>query len=75
MDELFFKEGGEPFPIPFGPWSEWTECSRTCGGGRQGRSRTCVIGPDAEFVQCTGPLLDARNCNAQPCPGIYIYIL
>ena len=40
-------------------WSQWSECTRSCGGGYQERFRTC---PDLEQQ------IDSRMCNTQPCP-------
>ena len=47
----------------FGPWSAFSACSASCGGGTQIRSRNCVSG------RCQGPFLDERDCNTQICPG------
>lgn len=47
----------------------WTECSRTCGGGKRARMRTCKIIDGADFAECTGPLREVKDCNANPCPG------
>ena len=71
MHKIFLYKVGEETEVDFEPWSQWTECSRTCGGGRQARSRTCVIGPGVGFVKCTGDLTDIRDCNTHDCPGIY----
>uniref|UniRef100_H3AZK2 TIL domain-containing protein n=1 Tax=Latimeria chalumnae TaxID=7897 RepID=H3AZK2_LATCH len=51
------------------PWSEWSECSRSCGVGRQQRIRTYnPPGPDG--VWCEDTLtgnMDIRFCNIQAC--------
>ena len=49
-------------------WSDWTQCSRSCGNGEQQRNRSCD-GPFYGGQQCVGPSLDERNCNTHPCPG------
>ncbi|BFZ12317.1 hypothetical protein BsWGS_15356 [Bradybaena similaris] len=48
-----------------GPWSDFTECSRTCGGGVQQRSRPCLR---ARPEYCHGKSIEYRSCNAQECP-------
>ena len=54
----------------FTSWSEWTECSKTCGGGSQARSRKCLIDETGGASNCRGGLVEVRNCHSQPCPGM-----
>ncbi|XP_018614008.2 A disintegrin and metalloproteinase with thrombospondin motifs 13 [Scleropages formosus] len=55
-----------------GSWSSWSEfspCSRTCGGGVSARRRQCN-NPRPAFGgnNCKGPDTEAELCNMQPCP-------
>lgn len=53
-------------------WGFWSKCSKTCGGGKQDRSRACSNPPPAHGgAQCTGPNVESRSCNQNPCPGTY----
>ncbi|RUS78774.1 hypothetical protein EGW08_013458 [Elysia chlorotica] len=52
----------------YGQWSDWTEwsqCTRTCGGGIQFRNRACTSTNDVEA--CRGVYADAKSCNEDPC--------
>ena len=44
-------------------WSDWNECTQSCGGGFSSRQRTCRSG------DCEGPDAETRRCNNQKCPG------
>lgn len=46
-------------------WSDWTKCTRECGGGYQLRLRSCPFGSS----HCVGGSVTQRACNTQPCPG------
>lgn len=50
-------------------WSDWQECSVTCGGGVQTRCRS-ANNPSAKGngKECTDPLVEQRWCNENPCP-------
>jgi hypothetical protein len=45
-------------------WSKWSNCSKTCGGGTQKRTRT--IKEKITGVEC-GALSESRACNEQVC--------
>merc|ERR1719354_1429064 len=51
----------------FSSWSQWSQCSVTCGGGRQQHSRRCVNGVTGD-IGCEGPVVEDRACNVQACP-------
>ncbi|KAK4313128.1 hypothetical protein Pmani_015500 [Petrolisthes manimaculis] len=50
-----------------GPWGEWSgpsPCSRSCGGGVNYRSRSCL----GSAEECTGRTKKYESCNIQSCP-------
>lgn len=52
-------------------WSEWTQCSKSCGGGTRLRTRTCK---DKNSL-CWGEIKPEQFCNVDPCPGVYFHFL
>ena len=54
----------------FTPYSNFSACSKTCGGGIQSRMRSCS-NPQPRYggKNCTGDYKEARECNTQPCPS------
>lgn len=51
-------------------WTEWNECSVTCGNGTQSRLRTCTDPvPMYGGKDCRGESLQVRNCFPRHCPG------
>ena len=56
-----------------GKWTEfvdWSECSATCGGGTQTRTRTCTNpAPAHGGSDCQGESSETQDCNTQDCPG------
>ncbi|CAF1551949.1 unnamed protein product [Adineta ricciae] len=45
-------------------WSEWSQCSKSCGGGIQKRTRTCLV----DNEKCHECLQETRPCNQHSCP-------
>ncbi|XP_066915374.1 uncharacterized protein [Clytia hemisphaerica] len=56
-----------------GRWSDWsnyTECSVSCGNGNQFRNRTCFP-PQHGGLECTGVDVEVKNClTAKVCPVV-----
>lgn len=51
------------------PWSNWEECSATCGGGYKVRRRRCDNPPpQGGGRECQGSHVDYDQCNTEPCP-------
>ena len=55
------------------PWSNWTECSHSCGTGERERFRICD-GPFYGGANCSDPADEQEPCNTHECPGTSLYI-
>ena len=57
-------------------WSEWSigECTTTCGGGIQIKTRTSIIEAAYGGKECDGASNMTEDCNIQNCPGIVTFI-
>lgn len=54
----------------YGPWTKWSKCSKTCGGGTQKRSRKCnKPRPVGRGKKCNvlGPNKETQECKTQSC--------
>uniref|UniRef100_A0A915EMN2 Uncharacterized protein n=1 Tax=Ditylenchus dipsaci TaxID=166011 RepID=A0A915EMN2_9BILA len=45
-------------------WQEWNHCSKSCGGGRQMRTRKCLA---SLIFLCDGYAKEERPCNTKAC--------
>ncbi|NWY95072.1 PPN protein, partial [Loxia curvirostra] len=52
----------------WGSWGEWSQCSRSCGGGVSFRQRRCYSQRTEGPPSCVGPTQSYRSCNVQNCP-------
>ena len=51
-------------------WNGWGECSQSCDGGTQTRTRACTSPPpDPEGAPCLGEVNQTQACNIETCPG------
>lgn len=74
-NNLIENELCNPQPCPedgkLTTWSEWTTCSKDCGGGNRSRTREYIPaangGADLSLDE-RAKLLEEELCNPQPCP-------
>lgn len=52
----------------WGDWTNWTECSVTCGDGKKTRSRDCSP-PTHGGKDCEGEPTETEDCKNDDCPG------
>lgn len=50
----------------WGNWESWSQCTRTCGGGKTKRTREC----DSGGRDCEGHATQTRDCNLDTCKFI-----
>ncbi len=56
----------------WGQWSNWTECTKSCGGGVRSRRRECDSPrPEGEGNYCEGLGTEVTACNTDHCPGMF----
>jgi hypothetical protein len=63
-------EGDASVPCQ-GSWSEWSGCSKPCGGGT--KTKTWTTSPGGEPLNggtaCPSPTTESADCNTQACPS------
>uniref|UniRef100_A0A3B3QSB3 Adhesion G protein-coupled receptor B2 n=1 Tax=Paramormyrops kingsleyae TaxID=1676925 RepID=A0A3B3QSB3_9TELE len=52
----------------WGPWNQWSVCSKTCDSGWQRRYRMCQ-GTGVQGYPCDGSGEEGRACNDRKCPA------
>ena len=60
----------------YSKWGQWSDCSKSCGGGKQFRVRTCTNPPpSAGGKNCSAleETLRTRDCVVANCPGKKCY--
>nr|XP_032822651.1 SCO-spondin-like [Petromyzon marinus] len=51
------------------PWAPWSDCTTSCGTGKQIRTRACINPPPRNNgTACQGPSLENQECATAPCP-------
>ncbi|KAJ3587567.1 hypothetical protein NHX12_011164 [Muraenolepis orangiensis] len=64
--DIIKQDGG------WGPWSAFGQCSRTCGGGVQFRTRECDNPRPANGGRtCMGSIYQFQMCSTEECDDIY----
>ena len=61
------KMNSHPCPCVWGPWSDWTECSKTCEAGSRQRERQIEKEAVNNGTECHGEELEEEVCNAVCC--------
>ncbi|XP_038596661.1 LOW QUALITY PROTEIN: cartilage intermediate layer protein 2 [Tachyglossus aculeatus] len=56
-----------PLEATWSEWGAWGPCSKSCGGGRRLRRRTCSI--SNKKSACVGHPTEAQKCIQRPCSG------
>ena len=52
-------------------FSDWTSCSKSCGGGQQTRTRAVRILHQNGGTPCTGDETETQLCNTDLCPCMH----
>ena len=65
---IFLAQGG------YTEWSEWSECTKSCGVGEKNRTRNCTNPPPANgglscVDQGLGDAEETVACNEDLCPS------
>ena len=50
--------------VTWSDWGSWAICTKSCGGGRSNRRRTCL-----GRSSCSGASVEEQPCNSNTCPG------
>jgi hypothetical protein len=70
VDTSKLEEIDIPKPEPVdcnGYWSDWSTCSKTCGGGKTSRTWTTTTQPKNGGKACPSPSSETKDCNTQGC--------
>lgn len=64
----FCNTQGCPRDCQWQAWSQWTECSKKCGGGKIKRFRDVSVTRKNGGEKCVGLFEQEADCNVEECP-------
>ena len=53
-------------------WTDWSQCTATCGGGTQWRLKNITQNAAYGGSDCKEPFNKTQECNLQSCPGMLV---
>eukprot|EP01004_Peranema_trichophorum_P007321 NODE_60_length_4100_cov_55.328640_g50_i0.p1 GENE.NODE_60_length_4100_cov_55.328640_g50_i0~~NODE_60_length_4100_cov_55.328640_g50_i0.p1 ORF type:complete len:1365 (-),score=567.13 NODE_60_length_4100_cov_55.328640_g50_i0:5-3496(-) len=56
-----------PVDCKLSDWTEWSTCDKTCGGGKQSRTRTITVASNNGGASCPSTI-ETQDCAISPCP-------
>merc|ERR1712038_102982 len=61
----------EPCPVDcqWGPYGEWSNCTKDCGGGEKTRTRNEATPASNGGQECDGNSTEKETCNQEECPS------
>ena len=65
----------EPVDCKWGPYGEWSSCSKTCGGGEKSRTRLVSQLASNGGKACEGEATETTSCNEAACTGMYTTVV
>ena len=71
-EKILLVDGG------YGEWGQYSDCSKSCGGGTKTRARRCdnpvpaFGGKDCESL---GATKESAQCNTHECPGKNFFMI
>eukprot|EP00933_Yihiella_yeosuensis_P038337 TRINITY_DN3227_c0_g1_i2.p1 TRINITY_DN3227_c0_g1~~TRINITY_DN3227_c0_g1_i2.p1 ORF type:complete len:391 (-),score=62.04 TRINITY_DN3227_c0_g1_i2:319-1434(-) len=57
-----------PIDCKMSPWSDWSDCSKSCAGGTQKATRKIEVKHQHGGKACPTDLSKSQDCNKSPCP-------
>ena len=55
-------------------YGDWSQCSKTCGGGTKTAERTIIEQGAYGGKECNGTALKIEKCNVQPCSSKFTFM-
>jgi hypothetical protein len=63
-----------PIDCVWGNWSDFSNCSASCGGGIQTRTRDILIPASNGGMECAGNDTETQPCNTNPCNPVPVVV-
>lgn len=67
VNTVLCNRGDCPQNCIMSDWSAWSSCDKSCGGGKETRTRTVIQPASGGGTACPTDLSESRDCNIETC--------